>query len=440
MQVSTRTRVLTSVALIVLVAFPALGAPQRKPAPVKDGMSMYGKSEFIEKTQPTLTDETKALISSYKRNPSRENYLKLRAEVVKNYDAVLARKEGKLESLKKETAGRPGGVAKVAEMEEIVQEMYKTYWNRINVSMLRFTDPRLLNWRTSKAASYEYIPVMGAGTSIYVGRTQTTNAQYAEYLAATGRPAPSNWKNGAYPKGEDDFPVNMVSAEDVAGYCAWLTERDGVNVYRLPSEGEWELAAGHMPKDADFNCGVNGGRTPVEEYAKVTRGAHGAIDFWGNVWEWTSTARANGDLGVKGGAWNSPRTNCRTEYRKEGRDGSRGYEDVGFRVVQVLKGEEPEQKAELATLAAPTDVGAVSKGEDSVELTWKRVEGATEYQIFSYDPVGDHVEMLQTVEKTNAVVKGVKNAAKLRYIVEPISFTAVGDNVSGEYSVGVDAR
>ncbi len=35
-----------------------------------------------------------------------------------------------------------------------------------------------------------------------------------------------------------------------------------------------------MPKDADFNCGVNDGRTPVEQYADVTRGAHGAIDFW----------------------------------------------------------------------------------------------------------------------------------------------------------------
>ena len=34
-----------------------------------------------------------------------------------------------------------------------------------------------------------------------------------------------------------------------------------------------------MPKDVDFNCGVNGGRTPAAKYADVTRGAHGAIDF-----------------------------------------------------------------------------------------------------------------------------------------------------------------
>lgn len=94
-----------------------------------------------------------------------------------------------------------------------------------------------------------------------------------------------------------------------------------------------------MPKDADFNCGVNNGRTPVEQYAAVTRGAHGAVDFWGNVWEWTSTARSNGTLAVKGGAWNSPRTDCRTEYRDEGRDSFECYEDVGFRVIKILNGE-----------------------------------------------------------------------------------------------------
>ena len=138
---------------------------------------------------------------------------------------------------------------------------------------------------------------MGAGESVYVARTLVTNAQYAEFLAATGYAAPQNWTDGTYPAGEDDFPVNYVSAAEA--YCAWLTERDGVNTYRLPNESEWELAAGHMPKDADFNCGVNDGRTSVEEYAKVTRGAHGAVDFWGNVWEWTTTVRSDSTLGVK---------------------------------------------------------------------------------------------------------------------------------------------
>lgn len=36
-----------------------------------------------------------------------------------------------------------------------------------------------------------------------------------------------------------------------------------------------------------------------------------------------------------------------TEHRKEDRDASKGYEDVGFRVIQVLNVKEPEQKIEL---------------------------------------------------------------------------------------------
>ena len=112
----------------------------------------------------------------------------------------------------------------------------------------------------------------------------------------------------------------------------------------MPTESEWELAAGHMPKDADFNCGINDGRTSVYEYEDVTRGAHGAIDFWGNVWEWTSTVRNESDndimYEVKGGAWNSARTDCRTEYHGETRTASQAYEDVGFRVVKVVDGKE----------------------------------------------------------------------------------------------------
>ena len=310
----------------------------------RDEMNMFQNSDFIEKEQPELSEETKQLISLYQKNPTEENYKNLREVVIKNYNAVLERKEAKLAQLKEETAGKPGGEAKVAEMEEIVQEMYTTYWERIDSSMLRFTDSRLLEWKISDAWQYAYIPVMGAGESIYIKRTPVTNEEYAEYVRATGAAAPSGWVNGAYPEGEGSYPVNNISYEAAEAYCAWLTKKDGENTYRLPDESEWELAAGHMPKDADFNCGVNDGRTPVEQYAEVTRGAHGAVDFWGNVWEWTSTVRSESNgtviLGVKGGSWCSARTDCRTEYRQEGRNAAMGYEDVGFRVIQVRNGQE----------------------------------------------------------------------------------------------------
>ncbi len=92
---------------------------------------------------------------------------------------------------------------------------------------------------------------------------------------------------------------------------------------------------------ADFNCGENNGTTPVTKYAK-TLAACGAVDMWGNVWEWTSSvinAQVGAEKGkkvnaVKGGSWNSKRTSCRTEARDEGRAPNLGYNTVGFRVVR----------------------------------------------------------------------------------------------------------
>lgn len=364
-----KLRSIISIALAVLMANTVLSISVFA-ASDDDGMNMFEHRDFIEKEQPELDEETKRLISLYQREPSDENYENLRAAVIRNYDAVLVRKEAKLAELKAETQGKPGGDAKVAEMQEIVDEMYLTYWDRINSTILRFTDERLLKWKVADAPMYEYIPVMGAGIDIYVSRTQVTNEQYKAFVDATGHQAPLNWVNGTYPAGEENYPVNMVSAADAEAYCSWLTANDAENLYRLPTESEWEFAAGHMPKDADFNCGVNDGRTPVEQYAKVTRGAHGAVDFWGNVWEWTSTERNNNGtavtLGVKGGAWNTARTDCRTEYRDEGRDASLGYEDVGVRVIQVLGGKEDQTPEEIPVFTPELFETIIGKAEATV--------------------------------------------------------------------------
>ena len=91
-----------------------------------------------------------------------------------------------------------------------------------------------------------------------------------------------------------------------------------------------------MPKDADFNCGEGGAIMPVDKYAN-TKGACGGVDFWGNCWEWTATTRGKGLNGVKGGAFNSKRTECRTEARFESRKAVAGYPNVTFRIVREDK-------------------------------------------------------------------------------------------------------
>ena len=302
----------------------AEGAPRR----ANPNAKLHRYSSTIEKERPQLNEETKRLIAAYRRDPSEANRAALKKQVERNYDAVVARKKAKLEELKRTARDR----YKVEEMQNIVDEMLRDRDQRVENSLRRFTDQRFRPGLRNRSRD-GYQQVLGAGQNVSIGYMPVTNEEYASFLSASGRKAPRSWRNGKMPEGKSKHPVVDVSYEDAAAYCRYLTQKDsGRATYRLPTEAEWEAAAGHMPKDADFNCGENDGTTPVNTYAK-TLSACGAIDMWGNVWEWTSTPV--GDLrAVKGGAWDSRRTECRTEARGIGRNPNRGYENVGFRVVR----------------------------------------------------------------------------------------------------------
>lgn len=289
----------------------------------------------IEEERPELNEETKKLIANYRNDPSEANLAALRRQVEINYDKVIARKKAKLEELKRTAKD----AYKVQEMQKIVDEVVLDRDNRIEQSMRRFTDPRLRP--DSRYTNDGYLPVLGAAQNITIAYTPVTNEDYSKFIKVTGRKPPKDWINGIISAGMELYPVVNVSYDDAVAYCKWLTDNDGKAVYRLPTEEEWEYAAGHMPKDADFNCGEGNGLTSVVTYAK-TLAACGAIDMWGNCWEWTSTKIEKSQfiesgktvIVVKGGSWCSPRMSCRTENRGEGRESLLGFSDVGFRVVR----------------------------------------------------------------------------------------------------------
>ena len=55
-----------------------------------------------------------------------------------------------------------------------------------------------------------------------LSRTPVTNAQYLEYVQATGAQVPGCWDSGAIPPGEGDVPVTYISFAEARAHSAGL--------------------------------------------------------------------------------------------------------------------------------------------------------------------------------------------------------------------------
>lgn len=187
---------------------------------------------------------------------------------------------------------------------------------------------------------------------------EITQAEYRDVVGS----------NPSYFTGDNSRPVEMVTYSDATNYCALLTARDrglGVitasQVYRLPTEAEWERAAragtttaysfGDAPSNLPAHAwyGGNSGESahPVGE---KTANPWGLYDTYGNCWEmcsdWygaypggsatdpqgpgTGTARV-----IRGGSWFQNANGCRSANR-DSISPTIQYADVGFRVVLAL--------------------------------------------------------------------------------------------------------
>ena len=170
-----------------------------------------------------------------------------------------------------------------------------------------------------------------------IARRPVTNAEFAEFVAATSHNA-ARW-----PKGDATHPAEGLAWADAVAYCRWLSISTGRS-YRLPDEREWEKAARgtngrHWPwgndKDAT-RANVREAKiartTPVGQFA---RGAspEGLVDLIGNVREWTNTW-ADGRV-LRGGSYPDPLADCHPAKRLRATDDLRGH---GFRVVRGMTG------------------------------------------------------------------------------------------------------
>lgn len=128
--------------------------------------------------------------------------------------------------------------------------------------------------------------------------TPVTNAQYLDFVRATGHPPPPHWHGGSIPEGLDQHPVTYVDWFDASAYCRFTGTR-------LPTEAEWEKAArGHdarlypwgesKPEGSHAHLAQGSKRGSTTTVSSHPDGAspYGLFGMAGNVWEWVSTGYA----------------------------------------------------------------------------------------------------------------------------------------------------
>lgn len=221
-----------------------------------------------------------------------------------------------------------------------------------------------------KIFSYDWPAHQVNVSAFYLDRMEVSNGQYAEFVKATGRPAPANWNGSEPPPNAELVPVTGVSYLDAREYCAWRSQKDGGFTFRLPTEEEWEYAA--RGKDAgkpnapinlypwgDQWAGTNANtiESRLEKPRNVDAYPNGkspfdVLNLAGNVAEWTSTdfnhypgsdqqtPREEGYQGtyqvVRGGGFAYPKEYAMTTTRVWARPEDKGPK-LGFRCVADAK-------------------------------------------------------------------------------------------------------
>jgi formylglycine-generating enzyme required for sulfatase activity len=179
-----------------------------------------------------------------------------------------------------------------------------------------------------------------------IARRPVTNAEFAEFAAATGHTR-TRWRDGP-----QTHPAEGLSWADAVAYCRWLSVSFG-KIYRLPDEREWEKAARGArgrrwpwgddddPARANVRETRVGGTSPV---GRLPAGAspEGLVDLIGNVSEWTNTW-ADGRV-LRGGSYLDLLAECvpsrrqRAHSEKSDQGGTSGLFGHGFRVVRGMTG------------------------------------------------------------------------------------------------------
>ncbi|QPJ62428.1 MAG: formylglycine-generating enzyme family protein [Candidatus Nitronauta litoralis] len=156
------------------------------------------------------------------------------------------------------------------------------------VDTQKMTQRERLKYAVSREAFHDEGPAhMVILDPYYMDKMEVSNSQYADFIKATGHPAPAYWDD--HRRNKPEQPVSGVNWHDANAYCHWANKR-------LPTEAEWEKAA-RGPEGFKYPWGndldsskANYGRKQeftanVDSYPEG-KSPYGLHNMAGNVFEW----------------------------------------------------------------------------------------------------------------------------------------------------------
>jgi eukaryotic-like serine/threonine-protein kinase len=125
-----------------------------------------------------------------------------------------------------------------------------------------------------------------------------------QFHDTSGKPGPSTWELGDYPRGRDEYPVAGVSWYEALAYCR-------ANGKTLPTIFHWSRAAMSpgehlaplLPAVIPRSNFASKGLVPVSSLGGV--GPYGTFDMGGNVREWAWN-KTGDNRWLLGGSWDQP--------------------------------------------------------------------------------------------------------------------------------------
>lgn len=200
----------------------------------------------------------------------------------------------------------------------------------------------------------------------YIQKHEVTNAMFCEFL--NDNQDAGKYYNGrmqiekkatdgkvtySVEPGKENYPIVFVSYYGAEAYARWMSDKTGKQ-YSLPSEEQWEKAAGWDSdkkhffaygiqtdeiRPYEFACSTNiyydsdvpSGYAPIAVGCFDVTSPVGCYDMSGNVREWTS-GMIGDKMIMKGGSYWNYHTSCRTFSRYSIEPAGAGG-DRGFRLV-----------------------------------------------------------------------------------------------------------